>query len=101
MDKASNKSDVDFVYENKGTYGEWQSTCTTWNKPSSSPARSMDSLSQSDVDNKVVVCYSLNTDPADRDFALIKPVGSSTPVEGEYFWVSGANPFLDDEFPTS
>ena len=36
MDKASNKSDVDFVYENKGTYGEWQSTCTTWNSLSSS-----------------------------------------------------------------
>ena len=101
MEKGSNKSDVDFVYENKGTFGEWQSTCNTWNKPSSPPSRTMDSLSQSDVTNKVVVCYSLNTDRDERDFALIKPVGSSTPVEGEYFWVSGANPFLDAEFPSA
>jgi len=90
---------TNFIYEEVATFNEWETICTTWSKPSTSPARKMGSLSDDDVNGKVVTCYPHNTDRAERDIVLIKRAGASTPDASEDFWGSGANSFLDEEYP--
>ena len=87
-----------FVYEEVGTFDEWQRVCTKWSKPSSI-SKNMGSLSDSDVSGLVCTCYPKNTDKSERDIVLFKPAGSSTPDPTKDFWAKGANSFLDTKYP--
>ena len=58
------------------------------------PAKKLGNLSSDELKGKEVVVYSKNKDKGERDFALIRGVGSSTPAPEDY-WVSGANAVLD------
>jgi hypothetical protein len=89
---------TEFNYERVATYAEWQAVCSTWNKPNSPPSKKMSSLTDGDMNRKVIVCYPDNVDANERDIVLVKRVGASTPDFLEDYWVSGANSFLDKEF---
>jgi len=83
-----------YVLENIATHGEWLRLCTKWRKPAHTPAKAISSLSKDELVNKVVCVYRQNADHAERDLALIKPPGASTPMAGTFFWVHGANAIL-------
>ena len=77
-----------------GTYKEWQVVCKKYDKPEKPPAKKLGDLTPVELSGKEVVVYSKNKDEAERDFALVRGVGSSTPAPEDY-WVSGANAVLD------
>ena len=77
-----------------GAYREWQAICKKYKKSEKPPAKKLGNLSSDELKGKEVVVYSKNKDKGERDFALIRGVGSSTPAPEDY-WVSGANAVLD------
>ena len=77
-----------------GTYKEWQAICKKYAKPENPPTKKLGDLTPAELSGKEVVVYSKNKDEAERDFALIRGAGSSTPAQDDY-WVSGANAVLD------
>ena len=79
-----------------GTYKEWQAICKKYKKPEKPPAKKLGDLTSDELKGKEVVVYSKNKDEGERDFALIRGVGSSTPAPEDY-WVSGANAVLDSK----
>ncbi len=83
-----------YVFDEIDTHKEWHRLCTIWGKPAKPPATSISSLSKVELVNRVVCVYRKNSDLAERDFALIRPPGASTPVKGTFFWVQGANSIL-------
>ena len=87
-----------FVFEQVGTHKEWKDISKKWKKPSS-PTKDMGTLTDDDVAGLVCTCYPKNSDRSERDVVLFKPAGSSTPNSEKDFWASGANPFLDSEYP--
>jgi len=82
------------ILNDLGTYKEWQAICKKHNKPDKPPAKKLGDLTPDELKGKEVVVYSKNKDKTERDFALIRGVGSSTPAPEDY-WVSGANAVLD------
>ena len=77
-----------------GTHKEWLAICKKYKKPSTPPVKKLSDLTPEQLKGKEVVVYSKNKDKDERDFALIRGVGSSTPATEDY-WVSGANEVLD------
>lgn len=82
------------ILNDVGTYKEWQDICKKYKKPGKPPAKKLGDLTSDELKGKEVVVYSKNKDKAERDYALIRGVGSSTPSSDDY-WVSGANAVLD------
>lgn len=79
-----------------GTYKEWQAICKKYKKPEKPPAKKLGDLKSDELKCKEVVVYSKNKDKGERDFALIRGAGSSTPAPEDY-WMSGANAVLDSK----
>lgn len=88
-----------FVADDQGKFSEWQKICNNWGKPADPPTRKLDDLTDDDIAGKILTTYSKNTERKERDYALIRPPGTTTPTKGTYFWVSGANGFLDEKYP--
>lgn len=84
----------DIVLNDLGTYKEWEAVCKKYDKPDKPPAKKLGDQTSDELKGKEAVVYSRNKDKAERDFALIRGVGSSTPAPEDY-WVSGANAVLD------
>jgi len=89
---------TNFIYEEVGTYNEWQTICDRWSKPNA-PGVDMRNLGDEEIAGLVCTCYPKNTNRSERDVVLFKPVGSSTPNPEKDFWSKGANTFLDDKYP--
>ena len=81
---------MNYVLEDVPTIHEWESLCQRWRRPNS-PGKHISGLRQDELANKVVCVYTRNFRRAERDIGLVKPVGASTPVPGQYLWVSGIN----------
>jgi hypothetical protein len=79
-----------YVFEDVPTIHEWSATCQRWRRPGV-PSRPISALRSDELANKVVCVYTRNFNRQERDVGLVKPVGASTPVPGQYFWVSGIN----------
>jgi len=87
-----------FNYERVGTFSEWEDVCDKWQKPSTPPSKQMSSLTDDDTLGKVIVCYPDNNDRNERDIVLLKRAGASTPDLTQDYWLSGGNPYIDEEY---
>lgn len=88
----------EFNYERVATFSEWKKVCDDWRKPNTSPNKKMSSLTDDEIIGKVIACYPDNTDRNERDIVLLKRAGASTPDFDQDYWLSGGNPYLDEQY---